>query len=151
MVNEGAIHVLPLVSEFTAREGTSLTTTGYESLYCALLTRVAYTEKEQSSPPHAVLYPARHTLLLGKRRGLLRNWTLNLFWPFSPLPGCWDSKQKTLFSTAMTGSFRITCSPRWDQQLASERNGVGLVGPALWWVSQELVNKESEDTIRESR
>lgn len=88
MGNEGAIHVLPLVSEFTAREGTSLTATGYESLYCAQPTRAAYTEKEQSSPPHAMLHPARHTWFLRNKRGLLRNWTLNLFWPFSPLPGC---------------------------------------------------------------
>jgi len=88
MGNEGAIHVLPLVSEFIAREGTSLTVTGYESPYCAQPTRVAHTEKEQSSPPHAVLHPARHTLLLGNKRRLLRKWTLYLFWPFSPLPGC---------------------------------------------------------------
>lgn len=57
MGNEGAIHVLSLVSEFTAREGISLTATGYESLYCAQPTRVAYTEKEQSSLPTLCFTP----------------------------------------------------------------------------------------------
>lgn len=88
MGNEGAIHVLPLVSEFTAREGTSLTAAGYESPYCAQPTRAAYTEKDQRSPPRAALHPARHARLLGNKRRLPRNWTLNLFWLFSPVPGC---------------------------------------------------------------
>lgn len=79
MGNEGAIHVLPLVSEFTARKGTSLATTGYESLYCAQATRVAYMKEEQSSPPHTMLHSARHTRLLRNERGLLRNWTFHLF------------------------------------------------------------------------
>lgn len=61
--------MLPLVSEFTARKGTSLATTGYESLYCAQATRVAYMKEEQGSSPHTMLHSAR----------LLRNWTFHLF------------------------------------------------------------------------
>lgn len=152
MGNEGAIHVLPLVSEFTARKGTSLATTGYESLYCAQATRVAYMKEEQSSPPHTMLHSARHThSFSGMREDCWETGHFIFFWPFSPLPGYWNTKQKTLFSTAMTVSFHVTESLPWDQHLLSERNRACLGGLASWQLSSKLVNKNSENTTRGSR